>query len=111
MLSCFNDFHGKTYGAVSLAQIRSPVYGRVRMPGAHMLPRPDTYRPLWTKPDGTIDTDKYIAFYDEYIDKAHGGRRGRLRAGADPGLGRLGHAARRFLPQAPRSSATKKHSC
>ena len=32
MLSCFNDFHGKTYGAVSLAQIRSPVYGRVRMP-------------------------------------------------------------------------------
>ena len=67
MLSCFNDFHGKTYGAVSLAQIRSPVYGRVRMPGAHMVPRPDAYRPLWTKPDGTIDTDQYIAFYDEYI--------------------------------------------
>ena len=69
MLSCFNDFHGKTYGAVSLAQIRSPVYGRVRMPGAHMVPRPDAYRPLWTKPDGTIDTDQYIAFYDEYIQK------------------------------------------
>jgi 4-aminobutyrate aminotransferase-like enzyme len=69
MLSCFNDFHGKTYGAVSLAHIRSPVYGRVRMPGAHMLPRPDAYRPLWTKPDGAIDTDRYIAFYDEYIDK------------------------------------------
>ncbi|MCC6124810.1 MAG: aspartate aminotransferase family protein [Pirellulales bacterium] len=67
MLSCFNDFHGKTYGAVSLAQIRSPVYGRVRMPGAHMLPRPDAYHPLWTKPDGAIDTDKYIDFYDEYI--------------------------------------------
>ena len=67
MLSCFNDFHGKTYGAVSLAQIRSPVYGRVRMPGAHMLPRPDAYRPLWTKPDGTIDTDQYLAFYDEYL--------------------------------------------
>ena len=70
MLSCFNDFHGKTYGAVSLAQIRSPVYGRVRMPGAHMVPRPDPYRPLWTKPDGTIDTDQYLAFYDEYIEKA-----------------------------------------
>ena len=69
MISCFNDFHGKTYGAVSLAQIRSPVYGRVRMPGAHMVPRPDAYRPLWTKPDGTIDTDQYIAFYDEYIAK------------------------------------------
>jgi 4-aminobutyrate aminotransferase-like enzyme len=69
MISCFNDFHGKTYGAVSLAQIRSPVYGRVRMPGAHMVPRPDVYRPMWTKTDGTIDTDKYIAFYDEYIFK------------------------------------------
>ena len=67
MLSCFNDFHGKTYGAVSLAQIRSPIYGRTRMPGAHMVPRPDVYRPLWTKPDGAIDTDRYIAFYDEYI--------------------------------------------
>jgi 4-aminobutyrate aminotransferase-like enzyme len=69
MLSCYNDFHGKTYGAVSLAQIRSQVYGRVRMPGAHMVPRPDTYRPLWSKPDGQIDTDRYIAFYDEYIAK------------------------------------------
>jgi 4-aminobutyrate aminotransferase-like enzyme len=70
MLSCYGDFHGKTYGAVSLAQIRSPVYGRVRAPGSHMVPRPDAYRPLWTKDDGTIDTDKYIAFYAEYIDKA-----------------------------------------
>ncbi len=70
MISCYNDFHGKSYGAVSLAQIRSQVYGRVRAPGSHMVPRPDTYRPLWAKADGTIDTDRYIAFYDEYIDKA-----------------------------------------
>ncbi len=70
MISCFYDFHGKTYGAVSLAHVRSQVYGRVRAPGMHMVPRPDTYRPLWTKDDGTIDTDRYIAFYDEYIDKA-----------------------------------------
>ncbi len=69
MLSCFCDFHGKTYGAVSLAHIRSQVYGSVRMPGAHMLPRPDAYRPLWTKPDGTVDTDAYLAFYNEYIEK------------------------------------------
>ena len=69
MLSGFGDFHGKTYGAVSLAQIRSPVYGRVRMPGAHMVPRPDPYRPLWTRADGTIDTDQYIAFYDDYLAK------------------------------------------
>ena len=70
MVSCFYDFHGKTYGAVSLAQIRSQVYGRVRAPGSHMVPRPDTYRPLWTRDDGTIDTDRYLDFYDQYLDRA-----------------------------------------
>ncbi|MCW5554343.1 MAG: aspartate aminotransferase family protein [Verrucomicrobiae bacterium] len=70
LLSCFYDFHGKTYGAVSLAEIRSPVYGAVRAPGTHLLPRPNPYRPHWTKPDGTIDTDKYIEFYAEYLDRA-----------------------------------------
>ncbi len=69
MISCFYDFHGKTYGAVSLAHIRSHVYGRVRAPGMHMVPRPDTYRPMWTRPDGSIDTDAYIRFYEEYINK------------------------------------------
>ena len=33
LISCFYDYHGKSYGAVSLAHIRSPVYGRVRAPG------------------------------------------------------------------------------
>lgn len=70
MISCYGDFHGKTYGAVSLAQIRSQVYGRVRAPGSHMVPRPDAYRPLWTNDDGILDTDKYLAFYDEYLEKA-----------------------------------------
>lgn len=70
LLSCFYDFHGKTYGAVSLAEIRSPVYGAVRAPGTHLLPRPNPYRPHWTKADGTIDTDKYIEFYAEYLDRA-----------------------------------------
>ena len=70
MISCFYDFHGKSYGAVSLAHIRAQAYGRVRMPGAHMVPRPDIYRPLWTTEDGRIDTDAYIRFYDEYIEKA-----------------------------------------
>jgi 4-aminobutyrate aminotransferase-like enzyme len=69
-ISCFNDFHGKTYGAVSLGHIRSHVYGAVRAPGAHMVPRPDSYRPVWAMADGSIDTDQYIAFYDQYIDKA-----------------------------------------
>ncbi len=70
MISCFYDYHGKTYGAVSLGQIRSSVYGAVRSPGMHMVPRPDVYRPYWTSEDGSIDTDKYIEFYDDYIDKA-----------------------------------------
>lgn len=69
MLSCFYDYHGKTYGGVSLGHIRSPVYGAVRAPGAHMVPRPDVYRPMWSKDDGTIDTDAYLRFYDEYINK------------------------------------------
>jgi len=69
-VSCFYDYHGKTYGAVSLGQIRSHVYGATRAPGAHMVPRPDPYRPMWTKADGTIDTDQYLRFYDQYLDRA-----------------------------------------
>ena len=74
MISCFYDYHGKTYGAVSLGHIRSTVYGATRAPGFHMVPRPDLYRPMWTKDDGSIDTDKYIEFYDEYLDKATAGQ-------------------------------------
>jgi 4-aminobutyrate aminotransferase-like enzyme len=74
LLSCFYDFHGKTYGAVSLGHIRSTVYGPTRAPGFHMLPRPDTYRPHWTKPDGSIDTDAYIRFYEEYLDRGTAGQ-------------------------------------
>lgn len=70
MISCFYDYHGKTYGGVSLGQIRSPVYGPTRAPGFHMVPRPNVYRPHWTKPDGSIDTDRYIEFYAEYLDRA-----------------------------------------
>jgi 4-aminobutyrate aminotransferase-like enzyme len=67
LISCYHDFHGKTYGAVSLADFRSFVYGPVRASGMHLVPRPDPYRPHWTKPDGTIDTDRYIQFYEEYL--------------------------------------------
>jgi len=70
LISGFNDFHGKTYGAVSLAEFRDPAYGPTRAPGSHLLPRPNPYRPLWTKADGTIDTDKYLDFYAEYIERA-----------------------------------------
>ncbi|MEA2068914.1 MAG: aspartate aminotransferase family protein [Verrucomicrobiota bacterium] len=69
MISAFYDYHGKTYGGVSLGHIRSTAYGPTRAPGFHMVPRPDVYRPMWAKEDGTIDTDKYIEFYEEYLDK------------------------------------------
>jgi 4-aminobutyrate aminotransferase-like enzyme len=74
MLSCFYDYHGKTYGGVSLGHIRSTVYGPTRAPGFHMVPRPDCYRPLWTKADGVIDTDKYIEFYETYLDRGTAGQ-------------------------------------
>ena len=69
MISCFYDYHGKTYGGVSLGHIRSKVYGVCRAPGMYMVPRPNTYRPLFTRPDGTVDSDKYIELFDEFIDK------------------------------------------
>ncbi len=69
-ISCFRDFHGKSLAAVSCAQMfRGDVqsYGPTRAPGFYMVPRPDPYRPLWKKADGTIDTDAYISFYEEFI--------------------------------------------
>jgi 4-aminobutyrate aminotransferase/4-aminobutyrate aminotransferase/(S)-3-amino-2-methylpropionate transaminase len=69
-ISCYRDFHGKSMAAVSCAQmLRGDVhsYGPSRAPGFYMVPRPDPYRPLWVKPDGNIDTDKYISFYEEFI--------------------------------------------
>jgi len=73
-ISCFMDFHGKSYGSVSLAQIRSTCYGPTRAPGFHMVPRPDPYRPIWTKADGQIDTDAYIRFFAKYIDEGTAGQ-------------------------------------
>lgn len=74
MLSCFYDYHGKTYGGVSLGHIRSAVYGPTRAPGFHMVPRPDVYRPMWTTENGDIDTDRYIEFYDLYLEKGTAGQ-------------------------------------
>lgn len=69
LMGCFYDFHGKTYGAISLAQFPAQAYGPTRAPGSHMVPRPNPYRPMWKKADGTVDTDAYIAFYEEYLDR------------------------------------------
>jgi 4-aminobutyrate aminotransferase/4-aminobutyrate aminotransferase/(S)-3-amino-2-methylpropionate transaminase len=69
-ISCYRDFHGKSLAAVSCAQMyRGDVhsYGPSRASGFYMVPRPDPYRPLFSKTDGTIDTDRYIEFYREFI--------------------------------------------
>ena len=72
-LSCYGDFHGKSGHSVSLARMK-PVNGPSRAPGFYMLPRPNTYRPLFKKPDGAIDTDAYLDFYDEFILEATTGQ-------------------------------------
>ena len=69
-ISAYRDFHGKTLAAVSCAQMyrgKTYSYGPTRSPGFYMVPRPDPYRPLWTKDDGTIDTGAYIDFYETFI--------------------------------------------
>lgn len=65
-LSCFGDFHGKSGHAVSLARMNKS-NGPTRSAGFYMVPRPNPYRPLFKKEDGTIDTDAYLRFYDEFI--------------------------------------------
>ena len=72
-LSCFRDFHGKTGHAVSLARM-NPTNGPTRAPGFCMVPRPDPYRPLFTTPEGAIDTDAYLALYDEFLREATTGQ-------------------------------------
>ncbi len=65
-ISCFMDFHGKSGHAVSLARMNK-FNGPTRNAGFYMVPRPDTYRPWWTRPDGSLDTEKYLEFYDKFI--------------------------------------------
>jgi 4-aminobutyrate aminotransferase-like enzyme len=72
-LSCTMDFHGKSGHSVSLAKMNS-TNGAARAEGFYMVPRPNPYRPHWTKADGTIDTDAYIAFYDEFVEQVTTGR-------------------------------------
>jgi len=72
-ISCFMDFHGKTGHAVSLARM-NPFYGPTRAPGFYMVPRPDTYRPWWTRADGSLDTERYLEFYDTFIKESTTGQ-------------------------------------
>ena len=72
-ISCYRDFHGKTGHAVSLARMK-PSNGPARACGFYMVPRPDPYRPIFKKSDGSIDTDAYLQFYDEFIKEATTGQ-------------------------------------
>lgn len=72
-ISCFMDFHGKTGHAVSLGRMK-PANGSGRAQGFYLVPRPDPYRPMFTRSSGEIDTDAYLSFYDEFIEKATTGR-------------------------------------
>lgn len=72
-ISCFMDFHGKSGHAISLARM-TRFSGPTRAPGFYMVPRPDTYRPWWTRSDGTLDTEKYLEFYDRFITESTTGQ-------------------------------------
>lgn len=65
-ISCFADFHGKSGHAIGLARM-TKLNGPTRAPGFYLVPRPDTYRPLWTRADGSLDTEKYLEFFDQFI--------------------------------------------
>ncbi len=72
-LSCYGDFHGKSGHAVSLARMNR-TNGPTRTPGFYMLPRPNPYRPLFKKADGSIDSDAYLTFFDEFLVEATTGQ-------------------------------------
>lgn len=72
-MSCFRDFHGKSGHSVSLANM-TQFSGAGRAQGFYMVPRPDPYRPMWTRTDGTLDTEQYLAFYDTFIKEATTGQ-------------------------------------
>ena len=75
IISCFSDHHGKTMGSSALGRV-SHVSGPTRLPGFYMVPRPDPFRPIWVKRDGSIDTDAYIEFYDLFIKESTTGNVG-----------------------------------
>ncbi len=72
-ISCFMDFHGKSGHAIACARM-TKFSGPARASGFYMVPRPDTYRPWWTREDGSLDTEKYLEFYDSFIQESTTGQ-------------------------------------
>lgn len=64
LLSCENDFHGRT---LATSQLSGKSDG---LPGQHFLPWPNLYRPLWTSKAGEIDTAAYLQHYEEYLEQS-----------------------------------------
>lgn len=73
LLSFYGDFHGKSGHSSSLARMNS-TNGAGRSQGFYLMPRPNPYRPLFKKADGTIDSDAYIAFFEEFALEATTGQ-------------------------------------
>jgi 4-aminobutyrate aminotransferase/4-aminobutyrate aminotransferase/(S)-3-amino-2-methylpropionate transaminase len=92
-ISGFRDFHGKTLGAVSCARMaRGNVlsYSPTRTAGFYMVPRPDPYRPLFTRPTVRSTPDGPIFdFNREFIFEGTAGNVGCFCPGTGARLGRI----------------------
>ena len=107
IISCFSDHHGKTMGSAALGRI-SPVIGPSRLPGFYLVPRPDPYRPIWVRADGSLDTEAYLDFYDLFIREATTGQVAAFILEPIQGWG-VDHSSRRLIPQAGRVLPAPQH--
>lgn len=65
IISFWNDFHGKTLGALGVDGTGFRKGFGPLAPGYHLVPHPNAYRPTL---GGTFSSDQYIAFLEQYID-------------------------------------------
>jgi len=72
-VSCYQDFHGKSGHSIGLARM-TKFSGASRPEGFFLVPRPDTYRPMWTRADGSLDTEAYLDFYDTFLKESTTGQ-------------------------------------
>lgn len=66
IITLFQDHHGKTMGAAALGRMNTS-HNTGRTQGFYTVPRPDTYRPLWRREDGSVDVEQYLSFYEQFI--------------------------------------------
>lgn len=65
IISFWNDFHGKTLGALGVEGTGFRKGFGPLAPGYHLVPHPNPYRPTL---GGEFSSDQYIAFLEKYID-------------------------------------------